>query len=167
VFTNIVFLFVEFIFSILSLFWKNNKMRLMRSPCCLCVHLCLSVYPSVSLYLSVYPLPILLRILRLMRSPCRLCVHLCVSVSKCVCIPPPIFFLRFWGLWYHITVWSPSNNLFLSAVGVRGDSLRWPRDTLYPLKLALTSPTSGGRSVSIVRLRTKAPGFVCFAVGVV
>jgi hypothetical protein len=38
----------------------------------------------------------------------------------------------------------------------RGDSLRWPRDTLYSLKLALTSPTSGGRSVGIVRLRTKA-----------
>ena len=27
---------------------------------------------------------------------------------------------------------------------------------LYPQKLALTSPTSGGRSVGIVRLRTKA-----------
>jgi hypothetical protein len=26
-----------------------------------------------------------------------------------------------------------------------GDPLRWPRDTLYPQKLALTSPTSGGR----------------------
>jgi hypothetical protein len=32
-----------------------------------------------------------------------------------------------------------------------GDSLRWPHDTLYPLKLTLTSPTSGGRSVGIVR----------------
>jgi hypothetical protein len=32
-----------------------------------------------------------------------------------------------------------------------GDSLLWPRDNLYPLKLALTSPTSGGRSVGIVR----------------
>jgi hypothetical protein len=42
----------------------------------------------------------------------------------------------------------------------RGDSLRWPRDTLYPLKLALTSSTSGGRSVGIVRWRTKAPEFV-------
>jgi hypothetical protein len=30
------------------------------------------------------------------------------------------------------------------------------RNTLYPQKLALTSPTSGGRSVGIVRLRTKA-----------
>jgi hypothetical protein len=29
--------------------------------------------------------------------------------------------------------------------------LRWPRDTLYPLKLALISPTGGGRSVGIVR----------------
>jgi hypothetical protein len=37
----------------------------------------------------------------------------------------------------------------------RGDPLRWPRDTFYQQKLALTSPTSGGRSVDI-RLRTKA-----------
>jgi hypothetical protein len=29
----------------------------------------------------------------------------------------------------------------------RGDPLHWPRDTLYLQKLALTSPTSGGRSV--------------------
>jgi hypothetical protein len=33
---------------------------------------------------------------------------------------------------------------------------RWPRGTLYPQKLALTSPTSGGRSAGIVRLRTEA-----------
>jgi hypothetical protein len=33
----------------------------------------------------------------------------------------------------------------------RGDPLRWPRDTLYQLKLALTSPTFCGRSVGIVR----------------
>jgi hypothetical protein len=32
----------------------------------------------------------------------------------------------------------------------RGDPLRWPRGTLYLLKLALTSPTSGGCSVGIV-----------------
>jgi hypothetical protein len=38
----------------------------------------------------------------------------------------------------------------------RRDPLRWPRDTLYPQKLALTSPTSGGRSVGIVRSRTEA-----------
>jgi hypothetical protein len=42
----------------------------------------------------------------------------------------------------------------------RGDALCWPRDTLYPQKLALTSTTSGGRSVGIVRLRTKTTEFV-------
>jgi hypothetical protein len=36
------------------------------------------------------------------------------------------------------------------------DPLCRPRDILYPKKLALTSPTSGGRSVGIVRSRTKA-----------
>jgi hypothetical protein len=30
------------------------------------------------------------------------------------------------------------------------DQSRWPRDTLYPQKLALPSPTSGGRSVGIL-----------------
>jgi hypothetical protein len=33
---------------------------------------------------------------------------------------------------------------------------------IYGLKLVLTSPTSGGRSVGIVRWRTKAPEFVYF-----
>jgi hypothetical protein len=41
----------------------------------------------------------------------------------------------------------------------RRDPSRWPRDTLQPKKLALTSPTSGGRSVRIVRSRTKATEF--------
>jgi hypothetical protein len=44
----------------------------------------------------------------------------------------------------------------------RGDPLRWPRETLYPQKLALTSPTNGGRSVGIVHLRTKTMEFVLF-----
>jgi hypothetical protein len=43
----------------------------------------------------------------------------------------------------------------------RGDPLRWPRDTLHPQMLAQTSPAGGGRSVGIVRLRTKATEFVC------
>jgi hypothetical protein len=33
----------------------------------------------------------------------------------------------------------------------RRDPSRWPRGTLYPEKLALPSPTIGGRSVCIVR----------------
>jgi hypothetical protein len=44
----------------------------------------------------------------------------------------------------------------------RKDPLLWPRFTLYPEKLALTSPTSGGFSVGIVRSRTQATEFVCF-----
>jgi hypothetical protein len=44
----------------------------------------------------------------------------------------------------------------------RGDPLRWPRNTLYPQKLALTSQTCGGRSVGIVRLWTKAMEFFFF-----
>jgi hypothetical protein len=35
----------------------------------------------------------------------------------------------------------------------------WPRGTLYSQKLALTSLTSGGRSVGIVRSRTQATEF--------
>jgi hypothetical protein len=38
----------------------------------------------------------------------------------------------------------------------RRDPLRWQSDTLHLQKLALTSPTSGGLSVGIVRSRTKA-----------
>jgi hypothetical protein len=45
-----------------------------------------------------------------------------------------------------------------TEINGRGDPLRRPRDTLYPQKLALTSPTSGGRSVGIVRLRTTSHG---------
>jgi hypothetical protein len=44
-----------------------------------------------------------------------------------------------------------------NRINGRGDPLCWPRDTLYPQKLALTSPKIGGRSVGIVRLRTKWP----------
>jgi hypothetical protein len=41
----------------------------------------------------------------------------------------------------------------------RRDPSRWPRGTFYPLKLAITSPTSGGRSVGIVRSRTQTMEF--------
>ena len=43
--------------------------------------------------------------------------------------------------------------LQLTVVGIRCADHVTP---LYPQKLALTSPTGGGRSVDIVRLRTKA-----------
>jgi hypothetical protein len=38
--------------------------------------------------------------------------------------------------------------------GHRGPS-HWLRDTVYPQKLALTSPTSGGRSVGVIFLHSK------------
>jgi hypothetical protein len=38
---------------------------------------------------------------------------------------------------------------------VLGDPSRWPRDTLYPQKLELTSPISGGHSVGIILSRNK------------
>jgi hypothetical protein len=41
----------------------------------------------------------------------------------------------------------------------RRDPSRWPRGTLYPQKLALTSPTSGGRSVGIVHSWTQTTEF--------
>jgi hypothetical protein len=54
--------------------------------------------------------------------------------------------------------WKSSGSSQENRVNDQGDPLRWPRDTLYSQKLALTSPTSGGRSVGIVRLRTKGHG---------
>jgi hypothetical protein len=56
--------------------------------------------------------------------------------------------------------WKSSGSGQENRINDRVDPLRWPRDTLYPQKLALTSPTSGGRSrsVGIVRLRTKGHG---------
>jgi hypothetical protein len=41
----------------------------------------------------------------------------------------------------------------------RRDPARWLRGSLYPQKLALISPTSSGRSVSIVRSQTQTTEF--------
>jgi hypothetical protein len=41
------------------------------------------------------------------------------------------------------------------------DPLCWPCNTLHSQKLALTSPSSSGSSVGIVRSRTQATDFVC------
>jgi hypothetical protein len=56
---------------------------------------------------------------------------------------------------------SPKKNLsgLESLEYGRRDSSRWPRGTLYPQKLALTSPTSDYRSVGVVRSRPQAMEF--------
>jgi hypothetical protein len=54
--------------------------------------------------------------------------------------------------------WKSNSSGQENRINDRGDLSRWPRDTLYPQKLELTSPTSGGRSVGIVRLPTKDHG---------
>jgi hypothetical protein len=41
----------------------------------------------------------------------------------------------------------------------RRDPSHWPRGTIYPQQLAITSPTSGCRSVGIVRSRTRTIEF--------
>jgi hypothetical protein len=47
----------------------------------------------------------------------------------------------------------PAKKTQFTAVGIRRADYVTP---LYPQKLALTSPTSGGRSVGIVHSQTKA-----------
>jgi hypothetical protein len=62
-----------------------------------------------------------------------------------------------WGAtWIKRSSGSRSRKQRLKAVGIRCADHVTP---LYPQKLALTSPTGGGRSVGIVRSRTKAKEF--------
>jgi hypothetical protein len=91
---------------------------------------------------------------RFMRSPCCLCIHLCLFIY--LYIPP-----NFWSVWDHLTVEELLKEkvaapVYKTEINGRGDSLHWPRNTLYPKRLALSSPTSGGLSVGIVRLRNTA-----------
>jgi hypothetical protein len=70
--------------------------------------------------------------------------------------------IQWTGKDWEFNVRDPFSPVYKTEINGRGDSLRWPRDTLYPLPLALTSSPSGGLSVGIVRWRTEVPEFVCF-----
>jgi hypothetical protein len=48
---------------------------------------------------------------------------------------------------------------FYGGTNALVDKIMLSSNALYPQKLALTSPTSGGRSVGIVRSRTQATEF--------
>jgi hypothetical protein len=50
---------------------------------------------------------------------------------------------------------SSGSSLEIREYGLR-DPVRCPSDSLYPQKLELTSPTSGGRSMGIDRSRMEA-----------
>jgi hypothetical protein len=55
---------------------------------------------------------------------------------------------------------SSGSGLESRKYGRRGSAALTTRHPLYPQKLTLTSPTSGGRSVSIVRSWTEATEFL-------
>jgi hypothetical protein len=59
-------------------------------------------------------------------------------------------------LWQELLGRKSSDSCLESQEHGLRDPSRWPRDTLYPQKLALTSPTNGCRPVGIVRSQTKA-----------
>jgi hypothetical protein len=82
----------------------------------------------------------------------RLIISFC-SRSKCS-------FAFVWKVNYsgHIIIIMALHGLESREYG-RRDLSCWPRGTLYPQKLALTSPTSGGRSVGVVRSWTQATEF--------
>jgi hypothetical protein len=62
----------------------------------------------------------------------------------------------------HENNWGAISRSRKTEINGRGDPMRWPPDTLYPQKLALTSTTSGGRSVAILRLWTTGQGVCLF-----
>jgi hypothetical protein len=66
--------------------------------------------------------------------------------------------IRCLNLRIFLKLWRPVGSKKTEING-RGDPLRWPRYTLYPQQLTLTSSTCGGRSVGIFRLRTKVAEF--------
>jgi hypothetical protein len=90
--------------------------------------------------------------------------------------PTKIWNLRQYSCWQEASIWASNFGIYNSWASYlllsmdvtfrlwmyRTTSLENRDYTLYPQKLALTSLTSGGRSVGIVRSRTHATEFVLF-----
>jgi hypothetical protein len=71
---------------------------------------------------------------------------------KFICADKIVFCCcHYYYYYWTISIAAP---VYKTEINSRRDPFPWTRDTFYALKLALTSPTSGGRSVGIVRLRT-------------
>jgi hypothetical protein len=95
--------------------------------------------------------------------------RVCIPQSPLICgyFPKPIRYLFPWTVIgclrnhspfsFCYVLLSPSAS-FHREYG-RRDPSRWPRGTLYSQKLAITLPTSGGRSVGIVCSRTQIMEF--------
>jgi hypothetical protein len=89
-----------------------------------------------------------------------LCVHKrpelyhILSETNALCVLSLRFYVSFRITFLSITLYG------------RRDPSRWPRDSFYPQKLILTSPTSGGRSVAIVRSRTSATIIIVVPTGI-
>jgi hypothetical protein len=123
-------------------FLQNNGKKLKRlrygivTPVCLCVCVCVCV-----------------------------CACLCACVCACPCMAHLFFSIRPYSPFVGPRPLFQFINLIRSPFrsrklrNGRRDPSREPRDTLYPQKSVLTSPTRGGRSVGRVRSRTKAGKF--------
>jgi hypothetical protein len=66
--------------------------------------------------------------------------------------------------WCQAAIWCPWPDFYYCQTVADLLVRPWPRGTLYQQELALTSPTSGGRSVGTVCSRTQATEFVCLPI---
>jgi hypothetical protein len=117
---------------------------------CACIHVCM----YVSMYACMYG------VLCMYICTCRM-FYTCVYIRTYVCMQEYVCPCVHAAMYMYISyVCAPRSGLESREYGLR-DPSRWPRGTLYPQNLALTSPTCGGRSVGIVRSRTQDTECVC------
>jgi hypothetical protein len=94
---------------------------------------------------------------KVIANPVQVCG--CNSTLHWTGWPKPI--VRHVRLKFHLVAGSPTIFFYVLFKKMENTAIGIRHAGLYSQKLALTSPTSGGRTVGIVRSRTKATGFVC------